>query len=311
MFQNNMDLKQLSHSDSTESTDGSAPGSDLTAMSSEEIECRSQQFFWQRGSMRATEDDEDDLYMLQSRFKSLHFFDSRTRRLERAPTSASFSIASVREQEGKCDDDGIMWRFCYRRLGDSAPHSALPRYNKVPLQEYKQLDADERVMNFRCTQRREVTTDSVPENRRTSVIIRGIPKEYSRDGIISLLHTYGFARDINFIYVPLNIKSGRNTGYCFLNFRFPQDATDFMHFANEKCAFKLYNAKQGKEVEASVAWRYPVQGLVSILDRYRYCSTSVRSLPPKWRPTLIKDGLEVPQFIFEQHHYTCGKQIGS
>ena len=147
------------------------------------------------------EEEEEDLYVLQSRFKSLHFLDGgRRTKVERVRRCASFPISSVREG-GRCEDGAMMWRFSYRRLG--ARHGGLPRYHKMPLEEYHTLDAEERVMNFSTTKVREVTTDSVPEERRTSVMLRSIPLGVVRHDIIHLLRRHDFLRDINFIYTPL------------------------------------------------------------------------------------------------------------
>merc|ERR1712096_122221 len=82
--------------------------------------------------------------------------------------------------------------------------------------------------NFSTTTR-VVSTDQVPKELRTSVMLRNIPKHYTRHDILALLRDHDFG-DINFLYLLMSTKCKTglsNAGFAFLNFRFPQDAREF------------------------------------------------------------------------------------
>jgi len=160
-------------------------------------------------------------------------------------------------------------------------------------------------MNFskEKTRRRCVVTESVPVHRRTSLILRCVPKSYTRNDILSCLHRQGFAHDINLIYLPISFRTKRAMGYCLLNFRFPHDAMEFMTLV-QSGGFRFLrnnhedNAKPPvQEATAWVEWRCPMQGLASHLDKYRSCPADILTLPDAWRPTLIRDGKEAQLYI--------------
>merc|ERR1719331_1846993 len=48
-----------------------------------------------------------------------------------------------------------------------------------------------------------VAVSSVPK---TTVVLRNIPKEFTRDEMISLLHASGFLGKFDFIYVPFDFR---------------------------------------------------------------------------------------------------------
>jgi len=226
----------------------------------------------------------EEIYAVQTCYNSLEFMRPRE---EGRSRSASFSLPSSSDVEDGCHHGpgSIMWRFNFGRRG-----GAFPRCRKMPMEEYKNAVREERVWNFSKT-KREVLTETVPEHERTSIMLRCIPKEYTRDDILDLLTQYGFVNDINFIYLPANFKRWKNAGnhYCFINFRFPQDALEF------KSVFTgLVFSDTNPEEKCFVEWRNPIQGFASHFDRYQ---NSFRTRDPHlsyFRPTLMRNGKEIP-----------------
>lgn len=165
----------------------------------------------------------------------------------------------------------------------------------MPLQEYSKVEEEERVWNF-SKRRRVVHTEEVPEERRTTVMLRGIPKEYTRDDILRLLQKHDFD-EINFLYVFMCMKAGGNAGYCFINFRFPHDAQAFKSSFTGHVFSVADNSTKPRQKLAQVVWRQPIQGFASHFDQYKSSSVTHAYAPPSFRPTLIRNGevVEFPQ----------------
>jgi len=231
--------------------------------------------------------ENEEIYAIQTCYNSLNF--PRLSKAER-PRSASLSHPSSGGGGDDDDDRGtrscLMWKFNFGRRGGKCP-----RYRKMALEEYEKVEQEERVWNF-STRRREVLTETVPEHERTSVMLRCIPKEYTRDDILDVIAHHGFINDINFMYLPANFKRPKDAGngnYCFLNFRFPEDAAEF------KSVFTgLVLSDASPEEKCGVEWRNPIQGFASHFDRYQ---NSFRTRDPNlsyFRPTLMRNGVPVP-----------------
>jgi len=177
-------------------------------------------------------------------------------------------------------NDQVMWKFSFGS-------GKFPRALKVPLQKYRDVEEEECIWNF-SKNKRELLTEMVPEEMRTSVMLRGIPSDYNRDDIVQLLLERGFG-EINFFYLPMNLKSGLNTGYAFINFRFPQNASEF------KSSFSGTPFSETRPEEIGwVHWRCPIQGFASHFDRYRRNFASHSGLPSQFKPMLYRNGKGVP-----------------
>jgi len=235
----------------------------------------------------------EEVQAIQTCTNSLRF---KTRFEEESrPRSASFSLPRNRENE---NESTVLWKFNFGRRGGRW----FPRTHKMSLQEYNQVEEEERVWNFSKT-RRVVRTEEVPKELRTAVMLRCIPREYTRDDILRLLHEHDFG-EINFLYLLMNVKTGENAGYCFINFRFPHDARAF------KSSFTGHRFSDADEEEAIVAWRHPIQGFASHFDQFKSSTATHAHVPPSFRPTLIRDGkvVEFPEmWDTVRSHRACRK----
>jgi hypothetical protein len=133
-----------------------------------------------------------------------------------------------------------------------------------------------------------VRTEEVPEEMRTTVMMVGIPNEYTRDDILHLLQEHDFG-EINFLYFLMNLNTGLSAGYCFINFRFPEDAMEF-----KLCFTGHVFCETKPEETAQVLWRSPIQGFASHVDRLKnsYFLTQA-NFPSQFKPTVIRYGKEV------------------
>lgn len=233
------------------------------------------------GERKSYDMEPEEICAVQTCFNSLHFMSPRE---EGRPRSASFSLSSSNSNGGP-SDGSILWKFNFGPRG-----GVFPRCRKMPMEEYKKVEREEQTWNF-SKKKREVLTETVPEHERTSIMLRCIPKDYTRDDILDLLTRYGFINDINFFYLPANFKRLKTAGnhYCFINFRFPDDASEFKSFFTG-----LAFSETNPEEKCYVEWRNPIQGFGSHFDRYQ---NSFRTRDPHlsyFRPTLMKNGKEIP-----------------
>jgi len=217
------------------------------------------------------------MYALQTRTNSLQF-KTHFGQDDARPRSTSFSLPST-SSKSEADDDQVLWKFNFGRRGGRAG----PRVRKMRLREYKALEEEERRWNFSKTDR-VVRTQDVPEELRTTVMMRGIPNEYTRDDILHVLQRHDFG-EINFLYLLMNLNTGLSAGYCFINFRFPEDALEF------KSAFTGHTFCDSKpEDTVQVRWRFPIQGFASHADKFKNAHVTHAKLPAQFRPTLVRGG---------------------
>eukprot|EP00747_Dinoflagellata_sp_TGD_P147057 gnl/TRDRNA2_/TRDRNA2_176762_c0_seq6.p1 gnl/TRDRNA2_/TRDRNA2_176762_c0~~gnl/TRDRNA2_/TRDRNA2_176762_c0_seq6.p1 ORF type:complete len:376 (-),score=62.44 gnl/TRDRNA2_/TRDRNA2_176762_c0_seq6:145-1272(-) len=62
---------------------------------------------------------------------------------------------------------------------------------------------------------------------RTTCMVRNIPSKYTERLLLKTFQQLGEGVKINFLYLPVNTPSGRNKGYCFVNFHTPNDVAMF------------------------------------------------------------------------------------
>ena len=62
---------------------------------------------------------------------------------------------------------------------------------------------------------------------RTTLILRNIPAKMTQPQLIELVHTLGFQFD--FVYLPVDFKTGAGLGYAFINLLNPSSVAAFYH----------------------------------------------------------------------------------
>lgn len=126
-------------------------------------------------------------------------------------------------------------------------------------------------------------------DRRTTLMLRNLPREYTRESLCGLLDAVGFARLYDFIYIPHNIETHASLGFCFVNFVTPADA---------QRASEVFDGFQQWGLPGQrpcvVAWSVQEQqGFSANVARYRNSSVMHPSTPEHCRPMVLNKGCPV------------------
>jgi hypothetical protein len=124
---------------------------------------------------------------------------------------------------------------------------------------------------------------------RTTVMLRNIPNNYTRDVLLHLIGNEGFSMSYDFMYLPMDFKKDANLGYAFLNLVNPEEALRFQsHFHG----FNGWGSASEKVAE--VSWAEPLQGLEAYIERYRNSPVMHPERPEDHKPLLFSQGQCVP-----------------
>mmetsp|Transcript_13333 Transcript_13333/g.25142 ORF Transcript_13333/g.25142 Transcript_13333/m.25142 type:complete len:318 (-) Transcript_13333:77-1030(-) len=131
---------------------------------------------------------------------------------------------------------------------------------------------------------------NVTEDEWTTVMIRNIPNNMTREGLAQLLENRS-CTSYNFLYVPRDLHRSSGLGYAFVNFLTNADAKEAWN--------RLTGFKDWKEVEerftstkeCKVCWgREDQQGWHRQVEYYKNSPLMHHSVPDDCRPALFQDG---------------------
>jgi hypothetical protein len=124
---------------------------------------------------------------------------------------------------------------------------------------------------------------------RTTLMLRNIPNNYSRDMLMDLLDREGFVGCYNFIYLPVDFHRLAGLGYAFVNFtkiEFAEHAKQYFQ------GFDRWAVTSHKVCD--VTWGEPLQGLDAHLDRYRNSPVMHEDVPEQYKPVYLQNGARQP-----------------
>lgn len=124
----------------------------------------------------------------------------------------------------------------------------------------------------------------------TTVMMRNLPKDYSRDLVRDLLDQAGFGGKYDFVYVPYDFNTRAIMGFAFVNLISPQLASEFRkRFAG----FRSWGTSATGKV-CNVSWaNVDQQGLRANIERYRNSSVMHKTVLEDWKPLLLVKGAPV------------------
>jgi len=124
---------------------------------------------------------------------------------------------------------------------------------------------------------------------RTTVMMRNIPNAYTSQSFVELFDDQGFHGSYNFVYLPIDFRSGMNLGYAFMNFVSHDDAQLFITHFN---GFKQWMCQSPKVGE--VTWTDPHQGLEEHVERYRNSPVMHEDVSDIFKPRIYLGGKRMP-----------------
>jgi hypothetical protein len=145
---------------------------------------------------------------------------------------------------------------------------------------------EQSMSNMEC---QGLDVDGTGPEWKTTVMIRNMPNNYTREMLLNLVDSMGFAGTYDFAYLPVDFQSQAGLGYAFLNFISVAEALRcFSHFEG------FSDWEVPSEKVCTVTWSQPTQGLEAHIDRYRNSPVMHHSLPFEWQPVLFQQGMRVP-----------------
>jgi hypothetical protein len=123
----------------------------------------------------------------------------------------------------------------------------------------------------------------------TTVMLRNLPNDYTRDMLVELLAFKGLDGQYDFLYLPFDFKKRAGLGYAFMNLVTPEDAMRAMESLQGFSTWKLPSHKV-----LQVSWSKPLQGLQANIERYRNSSVMHPDVPDHFKPLLFVDGVSAP-----------------
>jgi len=122
----------------------------------------------------------------------------------------------------------------------------------------------------------------------TTVMMRNLPNNYTRELLVSLLKKEGFGGHFDFLYLPIDFSSKAAYGYAFVNLVSHSEACRFWGTFHGFSRWAIPSRK-----ECSLSWSNPHQGLWSNIERYRNSPIMHASIPDEYKPLLLSDGKRV------------------
>jgi hypothetical protein len=128
--------------------------------------------------------------------------------------------------------------------------------------------------------------DTVDDSPPTTIIIRNLSKECTRDAMIQLLQSEGYGGSYDMVHVPVGFQDLTGLGHALINFIDPAVAQDaLLHFEG-------FSGLSTNAELCQAGWSN-VQGLPAHVKRYRDSPMMHESIPDRFKPAMFKDGVQV------------------
>ncbi|CAK0842715.1 unnamed protein product [Prorocentrum cordatum] len=132
----------------------------------------------------------------------------------------------------------------------------------------------------------------------TTIILRNLPCPFLRDNLIALMDAKGFAGFYDFVYLPVDFKTGMGLGYAFVNIlteevrRFALAFDGFKDWPRYASGADLSRPRVSAKICAVDMSR--TQGLFANVERYRNSPLMSDEVPDRFRPVLFNGTERVP-----------------
>lgn len=128
------------------------------------------------------------------------------------------------------------------------------------------------------------------EPTRTTIMLRNLPKNLTRDSLLSMLNEKYLIGKYDFVYLPQDYKHHVGFGYAFVNFTKASDAESCMTL------FDGYNNwPMPSEKQCTVGWSNQDQhGVEAHIERFRNSPVMHPDVPDEYKPMIFSNGVRVP-----------------
>lgn len=140
----------------------------------------------------------------------------------------------------------------------------------------------------RGRERREEVCE-VPEEERTTIMLKNTPPSFVRSYLLDTLDSFGFGGQYDFVYVPTDLETSDSLGSAVVNMTTNAAATDVMTEFQSWDGWKAMDPDRDVEVTWSIE-----QGFENHIVRYRNSDVMHESVPEEFRPILFNDGSTIP-----------------
>ena len=124
------------------------------------------------------------------------------------------------------------------------------------------------------------------DKKETTLMMRNIPVMYTKSMLLADFEARGVMADIDFFYMPIDMRYQCNVGYCFVNITSAEGVARF-HAAFK--GTKLTQIASKKSAEICVG---RMQGWHANVEAYR--NNAVMELPEQYQPIVFRNGHKIP-----------------
>lgn len=162
-----------------------------------------------------------------------------------------------------------------------------PEHSKVQASPKTQTNLPSGVKRVGKVEPKEAQFVPDPEGR-TTVMLRNLPNNYTRDMLLELIDSLGFRGQYDFLYLPIDFQTQACLGYAFVNL---VDSGVVPAFWRAFDGFSNWSLPSRKV--CYISWSGPHQGLEAHIDRYRNSPVMHPDVGDECKPLIFKDGARV------------------
>ncbi|CAL1139494.1 unnamed protein product [Cladocopium goreaui] len=164
---------------------------------------------------------------------------------------------------------------------------ARPKAQQTPPEQEKTPAATQpKTSRSQVTGKAAKDEESCRKVQRTTVMLRNLPNNYTRDMFLSLLDEEGLSELYDFVYLPMDFCRDANLGYAFVNL---VDGAAVGKAWKKFDGFDRWALPTAKVCQ--VGWSGPHQGFQAHVERYRNSPVMHKSVPDCYKPMIFKNGI--------------------
>mmetsp|Transcript_37695 Transcript_37695/g.82801 ORF Transcript_37695/g.82801 Transcript_37695/m.82801 type:complete len:313 (-) Transcript_37695:138-1076(-) len=126
----------------------------------------------------------------------------------------------------------------------------------------------------------------------TTVLLQSLPKAYERSQLKRTLDAEGFEGRYDFLFLPMDLWTGTNNAFAFVNMVTHADARRLLLHFDGFSRWRFQTS--GSRLPCVARWNEFCQGRAELIERYRNSPIMHEAVPEASKPMLLENGLPVP-----------------